>query len=310
MRRGPLLLFVVLLGACPDTTGPAPEPEGFVVGPSPYVEDFETAAENMDPAVRDQGVGIPEGDLAGTFALRTVSATLVDTVINGQHRGGGVNFRLVTRTFDEETRDYTQRSVLCDGFNFEVAGVITETLPGAYRKVPASENETVRADMEGGIYLSFGHVQLWGIQGLEDPATSPLPTTIEEADAPPHKDHIYDMDEDGERGITLHIEGQLGAGEFVGDVYAIQRKTVGLQGVTVSKDHAFGFVTTGYESLPLGADPDILSSIYQGSADPHPDANESWFEEVRIADDADCDDVMAFADDGGFVEDAAPWISE
>src|SRR3954469_22334380 len=79
-----------------------------------FDEDLGVAAQPVEP-----------GALAGTFGLKTVSSTLAHASILGDFQGGGANFRLVTRTYDDATSTYQQRSSLCGGFNFEVAGVTT-----------------------------------------------------------------------------------------------------------------------------------------------------------------------------------------
>lgn len=315
LPRPCVLALVVFLAACPSPTGspePDPEPDGFVVGgpDSPWRDDFDAAWAQLDPDVQALAAPVEDGALAGTFATFSVSATLVNTVVMGIQRGGGVNYRLVQRTWDDEEKLYRQTSWLCGGYNFEVASVINGVPESTYRAVPESVLETVRVDPETGLYLADDHVQLWGLRDLPDPLTTPLPANLDEAGMSPHAERIYDMDDDGNPGITVYITQGEGESAVMGEVYAIQRKLVDLTGVTTSADRSTGFATTGYSSLALGAVPDLLSLVYQGSAEPHPDAWESWFEEIRIDSGSDCDDVMAEVEGGLFDESAAPWRRE
>ena len=270
MRRACLVLAAALLPACEEP----PEP----------VYDDELGV---------QAIPAEPGSLEGTYALKVISATLVHVPVPGigDQLGGGVNYRLVRRTWNPDEGFYEQRSQLCGGFNFEVAGVTTGSPESTYRAVPESTQEIVRVDHERGTYTAEGHVQLWGID-LPDPLTSELPATIEEAAEPPHSDRIYDMDDDGDPGITLYVSGLV-----TGEVWAIQRKTVDTTGLLQGSDQVLGVATNGYESLTLGDDI-ALYDPNTGSSEPWPDPKESWFEEVRIDEGSDCDDVMRAEEDG------------
>ena len=258
---------VGLLAACAD--GDVPEPV--------FDEDLGLEA-----------IPAEEGSLAGTFAIKALSATIVRIPVPGidDALGGGVNYRINRRTWDADAGVYRQQSELCGGFNFEVHGVITRAGPNAYRQVPLSTEEVIEVDHARGTYRATGHVQLWGFD-LDDALDGAFPTTREEALAPPHVDNIYDMDEDGDIGITLYVSGLV-----EGEVYAIQRKTVDLKGILQGPDRALGLATTGYESVTLGNNNPVLDQSSAGSAEPYPDPKESWFEEIRVDDDIACDEVV------------------
>ena len=131
-------------------------------------------------------------------------------------------------------------SELCGGENFEVEGVTTGVAPHVYGLVAPSENEVVRIDVETGVLLEDGHLQLWGIHNLPDDAETPLPATIEEAAMAPWDDYIFDMDDDERDGITLFVDGMNSAGTVQGVIWAIQRKGVALSGVVTGPDRATG----------------------------------------------------------------------
>lgn len=121
---------------------------------------------------------------------------------------------------------------------------------------------------------------------MPDPFETPLPSTKEEAASEPHASRIYDMEGDGHPGVTILVEGLVN-----GEIYGIQRKTVELAGVSLGPDKAVGFAVLTKESLQLGANHDLLNAG-AGSSRAFPDPKESWFEEVRLPDGADCDDVL------------------
>lgn len=244
-----------------------------------------------------QAIPAPAGSHAGTFALKTRNQTLVHVPVLGDYEGGGDNFRLVTRTWDEAAALYRQESTLCGGYNFEVAGVVTEAPQSTYRAVPASTAEEVVIEHEVGTYVATGHLQLWALRDLPDPYATALPTTKEEAAVPPWDERIYDMDGDGNPAMTLFVSGAV-----EGEVYAFQRKTVDLDGIILGPDHAIGLAANTNEALTVAANNPLVDRQSEGSSEPHPDAKRSFFEEVRIADGATCDDVMDAAEDGTLPE--------
>lgn len=293
------LSAALVLAACTATSGGEDD-----AGPEIDRGDLVAAYDALPDEVKALAVPTDAGALAGTFAARSSSATIVDTVISGYQTGGGVNYRLVTRTYDDDNDVYRQESRLCGGYNYEVAGVTLDVPAATYEKVPVSDAETVRVDHERGLVLLDGHLQLWALRDLPDPFETPLPTTAEEASQPPHSDRIFDMDEDENPGMTMHVSGAVEA-----EVYAIQRKRFSTTGVLTSADESLGFVSTTYDSLVLGGDNALLAYADPSRGETHPDPNESWYQEVRLADTGGCDDVMALVGSGGFDE-RARWAPD
>ena len=272
--RAILVLLVVVAAGC----GPAAAPF--------FSSDIGVAAVPVEP-----------GSAAGTFALHTMNVTVVHLPAGlGDKDGGGENFRLVKRSYDAAADSYTQTSSLCGGDNFEVAGVTSSLPESTYRAVAPSPSETVTVDA-GGKYTARGHLQLWGLRDLPDPYKTALPKTKDEAAVAPWDQRIFDMDGDTNPGITLFV-----AGLVTGQVYAFQRKTVDLDGVTLSKDRMIGLAKNTNEALTIGADNPLVDRQSEGSAEPNPDPKKSYFEEVRIADTADCDVVMSAKSDGTLSE--------
>jgi hypothetical protein len=263
---GPTLLGLPVLLAC---------------GPEPV----------YDETLGVEAVPVREGELAGTFALKTNSLTVEPTPL-GEQDGGGTNLRLVVREWSEADGVYLQRSRLCGGVNFEVAGLSQHLPIESFEKVPESTEEIVEVDHRRGTYGSTGHLQLWGLRDLPDPFSTPLPETRDEAASEPHASRIFDMDEDGDPAVTIYMSGIA-----TGEVYGIFRKTVDLEGVTLGPDHMIGLSSLHKEALQLGADNELLD-LGSTVGWNHPDKKESWFEEVRLDEGATCADVRAAEDDG------------
>lgn len=296
-----VLALVVVLPAA--SCAPPPEPDEDA-GPAVDRADLDAAWQALNDDVKALAVPLEKGALAGTFAARSSSATIVDTVFAGYQTGGGVNYRLVTRSYDDEAGHYVQESRLCGGYNYEVSGVTLFVPEETYRKVPPSTEEVVRVDDERGLVLADGHLQLWALRDLPDPFETPLPETAEEAMEPPHSERIYDMDDDGNPGMTMDVTGAVTA-----EVYAIQRKRFSTTGVVTSADESVGFVDTLYDALVLGGDNSLLEYADPSRGETHPDPNESVYQELRLADGDDCADVMARVEAGDFDE-RARWAPD
>lgn len=275
-RSGVLVTCVALGGACG--------------GPPPVFDDTIGVA----------AIPIEPGAAAGTFALKVVNTTLVQVPVLGDYAGGGTNYRLVTRTFDADAGVYRQSSTLCGGFNVEVAGVVTSVPEATYRAVAGNTAEIVEID-DDGAYRQRDHLQLWGLRDLPEPFTTPLPVDKAEAATSPHAERIFDMDGDGNPGITSIISGAVS-----GEVYVIQRKTVTTSGVVLGANRMFGLSVNTNELVQLGNNNALLDRQSEGSAGAHPDPKRSWFEEVRVDDTFTCDDVMG-AEEAGLLSVQRPF---
>ncbi len=254
----------------------------------------------FDDDIGVEAIPVAPGEAAGTFALKVINTTLVHVPVFGDFAGGGTNYRLVKRTWDADAEVYNQTSLLCGGFNVEVSGVTTTLPESTYRAVPESTAERVTVD-ETGAYAQADHLQLWGLRDLPDPFATALPTSKEEAVDAPWTNRIYDMDEDENPGVTAVISGAV-----EGEVFIIQRKTVTTHGVVLGPDRAIGLAENTNEVLQLGNTNALLDRQSEGNSEPHPDPKRSWFEEVRVADDVDCDFVVG-AEDAGLLSKFAPF---
>ena len=81
-----------------------------------------------------------------------------------------------------------------------------------------------------------------------------------------------------------------------GEVYIAQRKIVESHGVVRGPDQSFGLLHAVKEGIVLAANNNLL--LTEAKRVPHPDPKQSWWIELRLADDAGCDEVIAAKDDG------------
>ncbi len=246
----------------------------------------------LDPVFNDeldlQAVSTSPGELAGTFALFTRAVGPVATPL-GEAPSGNDDYLLVERTWDEATGRYLHVSQLCGGDYIPVLETQTVIPTETWRSIPPSTDEVVEVDHARGVFAAKEHLQLWALQGLDDPLRTPLPTTRAEAIADDFLENVYDVDDDGNPGVTFLAEGLI-----IGEVYAAQRKTTKMDGVVLSADRIVGRSDHLYEFLILGASLSILEQEPQFN---DTDRNQSWFEQVRISDGAGCDEVQALVDD-------------
>ncbi len=230
----------------------------------------------FDPRIGVQGVATSPGDLAGTFALKTQSVHLAETPV-GEVEGGGGTFQLVRRTWNDVARTYAGVHAMCAVFSFDAGGLSLTTPDAAARKLPEMQSE-LSVDHATGTYEIEGVEELWGLQD----GALPLP---EDALDP----RVVDTDEDGRPGMTIFASGVLS-----GEIHYVQVRTTAFSGV-VAAGGAVGLIRFSGASRTLAATNELLT----GSAPsrPHRDEKESWFAEVQLPDDADCDDVVRARDD-------------
>jgi hypothetical protein len=236
-----------------------------------------------------QAVAVDEGALAGTFALFTRSIAMIETVL-GPQASGNDDWLLVERTYDVNGAHYAQTTTLCGGAFLPVLEVQSIVPEPTWRLVPPS-HETLTVDHARGTVALATHVQLWGLRDLDDPIAFPWPESREAVAEPAFMDHVFDMDDDEHPGVTI-----LATGIVQGEMYAAQRKTCTLTGITLDDGHILGRNHQLFEVVSLGASVPLLD---QGPPQRNPtDPSQSWFEEVRLAPDGTCDDVQRLVDDG------------
>jgi hypothetical protein len=237
-----------------------------------------------------QGIQVGEGELSGTWAQRTMFATIVSIPVVGKRESGGGSTRLVHRTWNAAEQRYEESFLRCTNDVIETEGARTivkdETLAAI---LPAAYTST--ADHEAGAWTSDLVLDIWGLRDLPDPLETPLPTpdNFEEA---PQRDWVWDEDGDGNPGVTVLMRGTLSA-----DLFVIKRNVYAFEGTVVAEDRIQGLIRQqSSQSNSLRSTVSWLEG--EGSADPNPDPLRSWFDMARLPDGAGCDEVKAAVEDG------------
>jgi hypothetical protein len=233
-----------------------------------------------DDTIGVEGVPTDTGALAGTFALQSQAMDQANTVL-GPVDTGGITWSLVVRTVRaDDPNAYDERIEVCDVENFETAGLTTVNTPATIDAIPESL-ATLIVDHATGAFQRQPYREYWAVRDLDDDA--PFPTDK----ASPV---FYDMDGDEKPGTTVITSGLVN-----GEVYVAQRKTVEQTGVVQGEDVSFGLSKVKKEGTVLAASTDFL--LNEAPREPHPNPKNSWFMEVRLADGAGCDAVVAARDD-------------
>jgi hypothetical protein len=236
-----------------------------------------------------QAVSIEEGALAGTFGGKVSITNLSDMPVIGPTETGGETYYLMHRTWNGD--DYELEVALCGGRTFPTPGG-ESTLPhSTYQAAEVVRQPDVIMDHDRGTYSMHEIIELWSMTDMPDPESTPLPATPEEALTEPHASRIVDADDDGQPGVTSHITGIT-----EGDVYFVQRRWFAWEGLTLSADRIVGLASVERERTVIGSSNELLNQ--QLPEENHPDPKRRWFEERRLDDDADCDEVLAAIDDG------------
>ncbi len=270
MSRLPTVLLSLLL--LPAAACPGPEPV--------YNEDIDLEAVPVQP-----------GELAGTWAVKHAFNTWADIPIVGRSEAWGDTYLLMERTYDEQSGSYAQTLKPCWG-SLASENNVSYIPDDGWLSVPAQAPRGLEARDDDGFYSVDAHLELWGLEGLDDPYDDPIPVDENEADEARFADMIVDMDDDGKEGMTLVVE----EGFYSGELYFVQRKKLDLEGVMQGPDKVVGLLTPSFESCTISLE--TGGPIVQGKPQhPHEDPKANWFEEVRLPDGADCTDVIAAKDD-------------
>ena len=112
-------------------------------------------------------------------------------------------------------------------------------------------------------YTSGAFLELWGIN-MEDPLIDPMPFTSDDR-------RVYDMDEDGEVGVTLQIGDACMA-------YMVQRRITHYYGDLTAADRIDGEALSVTEQLIIEASAPICKTAYQTRSNP----KRSHFSRIRV----------------------------
>ena len=238
-------------------------------------------------------IPVETGALEGRFALKVRTNAMADLSFLGNLESITDSYWILTRSYDEETETYEETADFCTSVNYEIAGMTTTVLPGAYDQVPNVTTKMI-LDHETGAYETQDLLLLFALENFEDPLTAELPQNEEELESFLGKDHVYDMDQDGNPGVTLIARGALSA-----DLFSISRHIRQLSGITLGPDRLVGLMTNDRYSYVIESDNPLMKAGHKPMP-PHPDPKENWFEEIRIGDDVSCANVLELVEDEDF----------
>jgi hypothetical protein len=237
-------------------------------------------------------VGVPttEGSLAGTWGIVIEIATVIQLPIFGARNAGSQGGRLLHRTWNADTHSYTDTFKWCTYDVFEVEGTTTILDPDKRDKL-AEVTFTSHVDHPTGKFDTDPIVVLWGVHNLPDPANTPLPNK-DNYQQQPQSDWVWDEDEDGRPGVTLRTEGTVN-----GWGASLSRSVYSLDGTVTAPDKMRGLArfSRGNQST---VEASSSFALRESDSEPDPSPKFSWFDSIRLADNATCDDVRAAMGDG------------
>jgi len=240
-------------------------------------------------------IPIEAGSLEGKFALRVRTNAIADLSFLGDLESISDSYWIMQRTYDPETQTYEQAMDFCISVNFEIAGMKTTVLEGTYDRVE-NTTSTLIINHETGAYESQDILLLFALKNLDDPLTAALPQNEEELEDFLTKDHVYDIDEDGNPGVTLIAQGALNA-----NLFSFSRHIRQLKGITLGPDRLVGLMTNNRYSYVIESDNPLMLAGLKPMP-PHPDPKENWFEEIRVGDEVTCGSVLDLVEDGSFTK--------
>ncbi len=235
------------------------------------------------------GVRTEEGSLAGKWGAVLEWATIVRLPVVGDRNAGSRGFRLFTRTWDDGAKVYHDSFTWCANEVFEVEGTassFTREQMERLRPTPFDLN----VDHDTGHAVSTLIVNNWGV-ALPDPVNTPLPTK-DNYQQSPESTFILDEDGDGNPGVTAHMCCSITA-----DAFVLSRAVFTLDGTVVAQDRIRG-LGRGQKSEQHTVDGTNRLVVGESNTRYDPDPKASWFDMVKLGDNATCDDVLAARDSG------------
>ncbi len=250
-------------------------------------------AEDPEPVYDDdlglQAVAVDEGALDGRWLMKGVTLGVAELPLIGEQETGGESYYWFDLTWDAASSSYSFEAQLCGGRTYDTGASVQVIPTSTWRAIPRVDQGTISVDHALGTFAVSSFLELWGLQNLPDPYGTDLPQNSDEAAAPPHSTRIYDVDGDGNPGVTVSVTGAL-----EGDVFFVQRKNYSYDGLVLDPDRIVGLITWAREQITIGSTNPLLNSNLGQAV--HPDPKEHWFELVRVADETDCDAVQAGVD--------------
>jgi hypothetical protein len=231
-------------------------------------------------------VATEPGALEGTFAHKSTVLTLNEFPVFGEQLAGSEMYYLMERTWLPAEGTYELKATTCDGKMFDTIGGSSFIDRAAWQTNRQQGPVILELDHALGTYDIHEYSEAWSIE-LDDVRDDPFPADQEAALA---DDRIFDADDDGNPGATLHVEGFAS-----GDVFFTQRRFGQFTGAVMSEDEIVGINSFDKNQMVLGATNDLLND--QLPQRRHPDPLESWFQEIRVDDGSGCDEVIDAVED-------------
>ncbi len=244
----------------------------------------------FDQGTPDMGApdqGPPQGSLEGVWASQVINVQLLEnqfvevqevvfTSINRvEIKQAGEQLTLHTQVCDLKRSRFGSTDLV---YPSATIASLEPTIAFSSIMEPAVQSE-----------LSWSEVRLMG--WVQDPNLPPEQQPIpESADDP----RVVDADNDNNPGVTLQISSESNA-ELNGDIYSVGRSAIQYLGVVSSLGRIEGFSQTQLESITLGASNPVLT-LGETTATPHPDAPQSTFVLLRVADDVGCEAIVQLAE--------------
>ncbi len=280
---------------CLEGTTPTPDgcravpdwnPWATDAGPTPPRDGGVEPEPVRDGGVRDGGVvvepprdgGTPDAPLeglSGTWALEVVNAQIVNNEYVGQRTVVSTSVAIVDMVQDGEEVELSTR--LCSVVSEPYGETTTSFDVGYIGGVPIITTVAM-LDASTATFEPSERRMLVGWAADADPVLEEVPTTDEDP-------RVFDVDGDGEPGVTIHVSGSLN-----GDLHVAQRTTVELFGAIESDERITGTSRTTIEREILGSTNPLLRAG-DTTQRPHPDLERSPFEMIRMPFGASCEEV-------------------
>ncbi len=219
-----------------------------------------------------------EIDLSGAWAgLKVLSDSVTFPLVGGLVRTTTLVQRL---TIAQSGNALTIRGTYCAA-DFDNGPLLTTTIDPAFVRSlgPVSVAASLDSSSSPTRFAQSWSVELHGVR-LDNPASDPLPTSAEDP-------RVFDQDEDGKPGITVHA---CALGAVTGDVYVVERLRTRLQGQVVSSDRMEGWVEGTVEQVIVGAS----NALFLGSivSRPDPTSAHSHFVLQRVGSAWTCEETF------------------
>ena len=231
-------------------------------------------------SAQQQGDALP--DLSGHWAKKVVQTSITKLPLVGKVTSQTISYLVFDAT--QEGDRVSWRPTTCDVRIDSDVDVVRTVLPDKFVDAVPSLTRTGRilpADGEGnGPRLEIAPATMVMGANLRSPSDEKLPQS---SDARP----VVDGDRDGHPGVTIRIEGMLD-----GKMYIVQR---GTDSYTAPLDgdatRIRGLVDWQSERSVLKSTNPLIGS--GPTTNPHPKAERSWFEMVRLDESMSCSEMMS-----------------